>query len=358
MKKHFSVLKNIYFCFAMLAMFFVACSTMFVYKMTANATTAFYGTKSITVTNGNFTSYSSNTKGTPYAISSGWTKYLGSNAIAGVIDTDESEFNSTDHSKFTLQANPETDETINDADSKILMIKATSGSTRFGYESESISLESNKYYVISVHCKTGLKDPDTQEIIDGTDATASIYTTLSNTIKFDGITTNGTWKTFKLFVATNNETELSFKINLILGGKDSSSGVVFFDNVEVFEIANLDYFSSLEDGYYEKRIEFPSNIITGFSNNDFEDDMNGWEIAESTGNISVKNNASINSLISEIEEKEDNYADNYIADNSKSLFILNTSEAYSSVSTTSENLITIEQHKYYMLSVINIYFSW
>ena len=111
------------FIFAISCLFFG--SFALITGKTANAYTNYYMTNSVSVTNGNFTSYSENKNKLPFSINSGWTALETStnDVYSGIIDADSSVFTKNDY--FTLpEVNPETYKTnVNEnIDSKILMI--------------------------------------------------------------------------------------------------------------------------------------------------------------------------------------------------------------------------------------------
>ena len=149
-----------------------------VFGVKSFATSIYYGTNTITVTNGNFDDFTKNTDHLPYAIDTGWENIVGLNsttASAGIVDTGS---NFEANGDFDLPANPGVDSSITDADTSVLMIKAKAAETKYGFESKEISLTKAKYYALSVHAKTGLKDSKTNTIIENTEGFGSIYTSL------------------------------------------------------------------------------------------------------------------------------------------------------------------------------------
>lgn len=348
--KKLSVAKKILLSLILVFSFLFVGNISIMHSSFIKALTNYYGTNTVSVTNGDFTSYTKNSNNLPFAINSGWESINDSEgeAYSGIIDTDSSVF--SNNNSFTLQSNPETYKTSTGVDSQILMVKAKNNEVgaKYGYESSEISLSANKYYVVNIRVKTGLLDQD-KKLISSTSAIASIYTNLSDDINFSYINTSGTWFTYKVFIATDIYTPSSLYLQLRLGNKSASStGVVFFDNVEVLEIANSDYFEEEASSAINKlfinlnRSEEPS-----FENSNFENDLTGYTVTNGSGNISTPILSSISSTI-----EENNGANNFVYDNNKSLFINNKIKTVSTVSSSNSNVINIKQHNYYYLTLL------
>lgn len=124
---------------------------------------------------------------------------------------------------------------------KALMINSHNGANSYGYKSNSITLESDSFYEISV-------DLYTHRVVDGdneTDPRASIYIDglldsdeddeeLLRKVKFEEIFTNttNTLETYTFYITTGESK--SINIELWLGSKNSkASGAVFFHEVKV-----------------------------------------------------------------------------------------------------------------------------
>ena len=329
----------------------LGCASFFSVLSSKANVSSYYGTNSVKVTNGDFDDYTKNTNHLPYSLDTGWSNIVGLNsstAYAGAVDTSS---NFEKNGKFTLPANPGVNSAIDSADNSVLMIKAKSADTKYGFVSDDITLDAGKYYVISVHAKTGLYNSDTKALYEGTDSYASIYTSLSSEVNFPNINTSGQWKTYKLFVATDNFNSTTFKIELRLGNKTTTSnGVAFFDHVEVLEIANIDYFSAESNS--EKVINLNEDIIAGFENSDFENGLTGWQVENNSNTAYVANVSSINQSIKNVYGNEQNYADTFVYQNTSSLFILNSTQNATKVSTSDNNTINILQHGYYRLKML------
>lgn len=348
--------------FLVVSLFFVNTFSL-LKSLTSKAVSSYYGLNTVEVKNGDFTDYTSNTQGLPYSIDTGWNgieRYNDTSKVnAGIIDVGEN-FYSEDSNKFGLTENPNTNSDISEADDNILMIKAISSEAKFGYVSEEITLDAGKYYVIQVSCKTGLL-VENNEVIN--EAKASIYTSLSSstTKNFLNIDTRGYWKTYKFFVATDSFDSSKFTIELMLGNKSTgSNGVTFFDNVEVFEVANIDYFSSLEnDKNIKINLDNDYADANNFANANFEGDASNWVNDESNdGSKSfsgIYTSTVIEELIKEnfeIDQTNTNITNNFVDGNSKQLFIANFEETKTAISSSETNFLNIEQFGLYHLSML------
>ena len=167
------------------------------------------------------------------------------NIIKGIVDvTDESTFKTSTYK--TTRPNMPKDESSDDSYFKNLMINSFNGAGRFGYKSNSISLEANSYYEIRVKLYTHrtAKTDDFEE----TDPTASIYLTgltddkkFDNQVKFENINTLTSWTTYSFYIDTNSSA--SVNLELWLGSKTTSvQGAVFFNNVKIYRYSE-DYYT-------------------------------------------------------------------------------------------------------------------
>ena len=348
--KNISTAKKIFLSLMLLFSFLFVGSFATISWNLAQAHTSYYGTNTVSVTNGNFTSYSSNSNKLPFDISSGWNAIAGlqNETYSGIIDTESSAFSKND--SFTLPANPKTYSSSSSVDSKILMIKSKNNSTgtKFGYESAGITLSENKFYQIVVRVKTGLLDEE-EDLIEDTSAFASIYTNLTNNAEYPSISTSGTWIAYNIFIATDIFNSSTLNLQLRLGNKNAkSTGVVFFDNVEIFEISELDYFTEENSPSPVKQfVNLNRTEVSSFTNSNFENDLDGFDVVEGSGNVSTPILSSISSSI-----EQSNGADSFIDENTKSLFINNKTKSKTTVSSSNANVVTIKQHGYYYLSVL------
>lgn len=167
------------------------------------------------------------------------------NIIKGIVDvTDETTFKTSTYK--TTRPNMPKDESSDEAYFKNLMINSFNGAGRFGYKSNSISLEANSFYEIRVKLYTHrtAKSDDFEE----TDPTASIYLTgltddkeYDNQVKFENINTLTSWTTYSFYIDTNSSA--SVNLELWLGSKTTSvQGAVFFNNVKIYRYSE-DYYT-------------------------------------------------------------------------------------------------------------------
>ncbi|MBQ3047523.1 MAG: hypothetical protein IJD48_00720 [Clostridia bacterium] len=340
----------------LIAMCMLLWSFVAVFSIKSYADSSYYGTNTISVTNGKFDDFTKNTEHLPYKIDTGWNNIVGLNsttAYAGIVDTGS---NFETNGKFGLPVNPSVDSSITNSDTNILMIKSKGNETKYGFESNELTLAKAKYYAISVRAKTGLRDTS-NKIINETVATGSIYTTLSNEDEnnFLNVSTGGQWQTYTFFVETDTFSDAKFNIQLRLGNKKTNSnGVVFYDQVEVVEIANIDYYSAkAANKENSKFISLNEDITTSFNNSSFEKDFEGWNVKNNSSYASIKTKNSINEELNLFEKTSNvNYADNFVYDGGKSLLILNRTKDYTSISSKTNNTIEIAQHGYYKLSFL------
>ena len=326
---------------------------------------SYYGTNTIEVENGDFTEHEKTSDGLPYNLKTGWTgiSTLPSTTVSsGVIDTNFEAFTSAKNNKFGLEVNPGIDTDLTNADEEILMIKAKSGATKYGYVSDTIELKKAKFYVIEVHCKTGLLTDENNPESLTNNATASIYTTLSSSSaeNFLNINTYGKWKTFRVYVATDTFNSSKFEIELKLGNNTvDSDGVVFFDQVAVKEIANVD-FNSITKDQENIVINLDKDYANSFANNNFEEDITSTWVFDENNNtdlseIGTYSKTAINQFITtnfDGTNKNTDYANNFVYNNGKLLLMLNKEDSASKVSSHKENTITIKQHGLYLLSML------
>lgn len=317
--------------------------------LTSSAAASGFAGSSVTVTNGDFTDYTTGQNGLPYKIDTGWSVVGASQSVSyGIIDVKFENFNSTKNNKFGLTSNPLTDTDLVDADNNIVMIKAKSGPTQFGLVSSEITnLKKAKFYQISVHCKT----------IEN--ATASIYTTLSDTAvdNFININTFGEWKTYNIYIATDAYNAPKFNLELRLGNKaNGSDGVVFFDEVEIVEVANID-FNSVTANQQNIKINLDNNYsASNFANNNFESAVDStWDIEfdSSKSKTGIYSKDSINQFIKNDFNvtTNDDFANDFVYNNNNLLYISNIEKSASKVTSHEENTLIIKQHGFYRLSV-------
>ena len=319
----------------------------------AEAAYRYVSKDSITITNGDFTSYSTGIKGQPYSLSSyNWAVNTDSSVIAGVIDTGESNFE--ENNKFNLAENPKTDETIDSADDYILMFKLnrddSSLSGKGSATSDSITLLADKYYDINIRVKTT------------NDGAASIYASYASGAKFQSI--SGEWNTYHLLVATDAYKDQSFTLTLRYGAdvNTSSKGEVFFDHISIDEISETDFFSadaSLRN-IVKTDLSATRNLVSvanNFENPDFETGITGYQVNSISGGANAHAGVYPLSTISSMLGSAGFNSTAKIADaltyqNTNALAFIHQDKATSSVESKEDNLLTIKQHGLYRLSIL------
>ncbi|NCB48682.1 MAG: hypothetical protein EOM55_03585 [Clostridia bacterium] len=303
---------------------------------------------SISVGNGDFTSYTSGNTGAPYSLTDSWTITKSSTVTAGVIDISTSNFQT--NNSFGLSSNPKTDEAIDNADNYILMFRSNEDELgKASAVSDKITLTASKYFRLNIHVKT----------VDN--ALASIYLSADSTQNFLNVSTGNLWKTYSFYIATDTLDELDTTISLCYGASKttSTSGAVLYDCVEVFEISNADFYSTNNSGTAQSRIINKSRVSTSpFLNSNFENGLTNWEVSTLTGNgqasVSANEIAQINATLNGLYNNNGSkkYADTYVYGNTKNLLLLNNDVQTTSISSTKNNLATAKQHSFYTLTFL------
>lgn len=319
-----------------------------------------YGSTSIEIKNGKFTSHKTQGEGLPDSVDD-WSvaeDVLETSTISGIINVDREKFSATKYNG--IPKNPEKpgdNDTNSNFDNYILAMVSNGGlPTKYGYISSKINLDNDKFYAIRIFCKTD------------NGARASIYTTLSrddedvNTNNFVNISTNGRWEEYYFLVATDSfDTFNDFQIELRIGGyrETTSAGSVFFDQVEIVEIANRDFYSANDKTFNIKKLNFDNDYIEGFKNSDFENNLEGFTVETNNSDAKVNTNVYSASAINELlvknfELDRDNYANNNtgIEGDNKELLIMNVDETATIIKTNEDNRIKIEQNGFYRLSLL------
>ncbi len=299
---------------------------------------------SVSVDNGDFTSYTSGNKGAPYSLTDSWTISKSSSVFAGVIDVSDSNFE-TNYS-FGLSENPETDESITSADNYILMFRSDELG-KASAVSDKFTLTKSKYFRLSIHVKT----------VDN--AKASLYLSADSTKNFVNVSTGNVWKTYSFFIATDSLNELETTLTLSYGADSSTNttGAVLYDCVEVYEVSNEDFYSASSNT--QTRILDESRESTSpFINSNFENGLDNWTVdaltgsgqASVTANTTAQINATLNSLYNNNGSK--NYASTYVDLNTRDLLLLNNDVQTTTISSTTSNLATAKQHSFYALTFL------
>lgn len=123
----------------------------------------------------------------------------------------------------------------------------------------SAKLEKNSYYAISFYVYTnGYYDTNDVTTTGSLPIETSVYLSDSNNIMDEisivGIKTEGTWKQYFMFIATNELSDSSYKLQFYMGSKDgllgtnssstsitSVTGNILFDNIQIYKINETDY---------------------------------------------------------------------------------------------------------------------
>lgn len=302
---------------------------------------------------------------------SGWTEITTSavntdNMVKGIVDVEnETTFNTSTY-KTTKPSMPK-DKSSDKSYFKNLMINSYNGAGRLGYKSNSISLEANSFYSISVKLYTH-RTPKT-DTTEETDPTASIYLTGLTTdesydklVKFENINTLTSWEEYTFHIDT--DASASVNLELWLGSKTSNvQGAVFFNNVKIIRYSE-DYYKENINSEQNQELDTEENNFNIISlsnkttapvnNSSFETTtpMHWDKIAQSTtgsnGNdqrceIIDINNFSLTTNNKTIKALGSNCS----ANNSHALFMYNKNNGYQAIESTK---FTIEQLGYYRVT--------
>lgn len=319
---------------------------------------------------GNYHNFQTTSTSKPASVS-GWSEISSSavnkdNMVKGIVDLkDESTFN-VDTYKTSKPSMPK-DESNDKSYFKNLMINSYNGAGRLGYKSNSISLEANSFYSISVKLYTHRtsKTASTEE----TDPTASIYLTgltedeeLENQVKFENINTLTSWKEYTFHIDTDKAATVN--LELWLGSKKTNvQGAVFFNYVKIIRYTEAHYVENIAT---EDRIEEDKNIeeynIISLSkkftqpvdNSSFETTTPFmWtKIAQSTtgadDNIQRCEIVDVNNFSMTTQDKTIKApGSNYSPNNNHALFMYNKNAGYQAIESSR---FTIEQLGYYKVS--------
>ena len=182
--------------------------------------------KSVTITNGSFTSFSSSSK-YPYSLSNYTITGNSTPSMkAGAINVSDKEFK--DHYEdygLTEYSNPgKTGD-----DNYILMIN-TDEDSNYTYASKEFTLAANGYYYVTVSAKT-----------IGDSSVASVFLMKDNKVFEDcliqNITSNG-WANYTFFVETNSYESVTLQFGMQIGSQSTrASGCVLFDELHAAQIS-------------------------------------------------------------------------------------------------------------------------
>ena len=186
----------------------------------------------ITITNGSFSSFSSQSS-FPYTLS-GFTTSGNStpNMKTGAISVSETTYKNNYEKYYGLKEydNP------GDRGSKddyILMINSGAYSSNYTYTSGEFTFAKNGYYYVTVSAMTL-----------GNGSVASVYLTkdgkIYNNCVIENITATA-WSNYTFFVATNAHEDVKLKFNMQIGNLDGGAGgCVFFDELHAGQISKED----------------------------------------------------------------------------------------------------------------------
>ena len=283
------------------------------------------------------------------------------NILSGIVDlTDDTTFSASTF-KTSRPKNILENITSDTAYYKNLMINSHNGAGRLGYKSNSLNLEANSYYSISVRLYTNRTEKT--DNYDETDAYASIYLSgletedsLENQLKFENINTLESWVDYTFYIDTFDSA--SVNLELWLGSKTSNvQGAVFFNNVTIYRYSE-DYYKEYiltksdteEDNH--NIISFSKSYTEPVTNSSFETTTPlGWtNIAKSTTDAETQicqivdvNNYSLKDDSTTVSAPRSNNS----ANNNHALFMYNKEEGYQAIESSK---FTVEQLAYYKIS--------
>lgn len=299
----------------------------------------------------------SNFSGTTYGSPSNWTSTSDSDKankerfVSGIMNlTSSTAWSSNYEENFHLREsdNP-TDDSVSDKNF-LYINNFSSAPVKYGYASESFTLAKNSYYRITTRLKT--------VIGEHSEAKASLYVTgLSETIKMEDIYTNGSWKEYTFYIATNSINDASsIKLEIWLGNKETGSyGAIFADKVEVFQYDESTFKSEPnKDSSTSVYTNLNEHVSNPFANNGFESDLTGWKLSES--NSVDSDNQFIDSVLIGTGF-DNNITTNWNAtnpysinsfNNNRALLISNKTDLISGIESPN---ISIAQHGLYKISI-------
>ncbi len=313
---------------------------------TASAAYYFHEESSLSIDNGDFTSYTrGNETGTPFILGEddGWTVSADASVVKGVINVEENDFR--ENNNYGLSENPSRSSEIDSkTDYYVLMFGSKIRSTARA-ESEEVTLSGATYYDVSLYAKalgSGLGTISVQ--VGNENATF-------NDISYQG------WRKYHVLIATDDISSAPLKVTLgFTGSTTDSMNAVFFDNVEINEISNADFYeTSASNNLLKVDLSEERKPSQSFINSDFENgDLTGFTTT-SVDSIGVYSTEEINSrILSNFSDAEEsNFASTFVNGNHYSLLLVNKDEsATSSIESTEDNLITVPQHSYYKLTLL------
>jgi hypothetical protein len=314
---------------------------------------------SVALNNSNFENPSIGSKTTLPASPSSWTSIDKSGDVtSGVITLDRSIYDKYDEvlkNNCKLEQAPKYEQEYM-LDSQVLMINAGKSNASSGYKSSAISMNKSSYYVISFRAYTE-QNATASAKLSSSDAFKDDLAQDANTIK---ITTNASWKTYKLYVKTNSLTSLTANLELWLGSQNGSQsmGAVFFDNVTVtcYDNSTFTKMFKLEDLEQCKYINLDKQEINDFVKNaDFENDFgeDNWKLIKSSNlkstNETVNGKINLNNYNKTDIKIDDDIKNTNQYNNTSALLINNLKSGYVGYES---DYFTINEKSLYKLSFL------
>lgn len=315
-----------------------------------------YTPTEITVDNGDFSSTS--TSSYPKTASN-WSKVDGSSVSsvlkAGVISTNLDTFKE-EYKNYGL-AIDNTTGLENSKNGNVYMINAIANQSKYGIKSNSITLEKDSYYKISVDVKTSLpvlKDDTTLNL----SSMASIYLDISdddNVYSFIGIDTQNGWDKYTFYVHTNKFISPTANLELWLGSKNEilSSGAVIFGNAKAVKLAQEDWLAVTDTR--NKTVELDNkekyDATSKIANASFEDTSAVWDVVTNEKNTASNISTGICSISSYnpyVTNIKTSPKTNGVVGNNYALFINNEKEAGVAYKS---NTFKIEKYSNYLIQV-------
>lgn len=243
---------------------------------------------------------------------------------------------------------------------RALMINSYDGSHSLGYKSNSISLESDSFYKISVSLYTEASSNASiylTGLVDGDDNSVDKDGVKNlDKVKFENINTLGGLNTYTFYISTSEKKTIN--IELWLGSKTSvASGAVFFHEVEISRCTEAFYSANYSnpyqandnkiDGAKYNFITLSQDKRTVVANGDFESvPFENWTtlsrgntVGQIANAVNVKNYATENNI--ELP------GSTCSSDNDQALLLYNKEEGYQGVESET---FTVNQQSYYRLS--------
>lgn len=232
----------------------------------------------ISLTNGDF----ANNPNVTYIETSpsGWSKINSSSATAGIINVNSNTFT---NSTYYLNENPGKSSTAID-DDKVLMINAKNADNSTpknqGYKSNTVELEKNSYYQVSVLAKTQ-GNAKASIYVNGLEDYSSL-----NQTKFERFTTNNYWNEYKFYIATEEAKSISLELWLgsNLANNTTSPDAVFFDEVSLTKLSQDVFVDTVSENI--NVINYQGQNLVNINNANFETgDLTNWEKAKDSDDL-------------------------------------------------------------------------